>query len=394
MEPSPTTRLPSVSSLLSPPMSKPHDTFNTTPSKSPSTSYKREFTPDDKLAPLRHSSGDKMKTSPDIKMHMFPSPPVSPWQERLHKPERASQGHVRKSSDLKDPPLFAESETGSNNEEPLFHPRPVEPTDESITLHIKNHLNQFPDKFNKPRVEEYQLAVGFFSKIGIGSLYNRDPAAYLKRHREEEESTYYQTKRICAGPGVKAGRPVAIAPAPKPNKRAIKPITPKSTAPRVKRTPKNSPQYKMLDYEPKGRSTTPRQTGQKKEPDINYNAFKDYAPPPDTVDIDHHFPVDTIKHPTPLDLSNDPDRHLLREPEFRLASAIRLPVAQYLTQKRRIFQGRVEALQRGQEVFRKTNAQQACKVDVNKASTMWSGWEAVGWFDKHWFEQYKDDVIE
>ena len=31
--------------------------------------------------------------------------------------------------------------------------------------------------------------------------------------------------------------------------------------------------------------------------------------------------------------------------------------------------------------FRKTDSQKACKIDVNKASKLWSAYEKIGWFD-------------
>jgi len=37
--------------------------------------------------------------------------------------------------------------------------------------------------------------------------------------------------------------------------------------------------------------------------------------------------------------------------------------------------------------FRKTDAQQACKIDVNKASKLWTAFDKVGWFKKDFFLQ-------
>src|SRR4030095_11349090 len=80
-----------------------------------------------------------------------------------------------------------------------------------------------------------------------------------------------------------------------------------------------------------------------------------------------------------LDLSNDPDRHVLDPAEVGLAATLRLSCATYLCSKRRIFEARLNALRIGKE-FRKTDAQQACKIDVNKASKLWTAYEKVGWF--------------
>jgi hypothetical protein len=88
-----------------------------------------------------------------------------------------------------------------------------------------------------------------------------------------------------------------------------------------------------------------------------------------------------------LDLSNDPDRPLLAQNELSLAATLRLSCAIYLSSKRRIFEARVKALKIGKE-FRKTDAQQACKIDVNKASKLWTAYERVGLFDNKHFEQF------
>jgi predicted DNA-binding ribbon-helix-helix protein len=88
-----------------------------------------------------------------------------------------------------------------------------------------------------------------------------------------------------------------------------------------------------------------------------------------------------------LDLTNDPDRHMLHEAELNLASTLRLVCATYLCSKRRVFEARIEALKIGKE-FRKTDAQQACKIDVNKASKLWQSFEKVGWFNPEYFRQY------
>ena len=89
----------------------------------------------------------------------------------------------------------------------------------------------------------------------------------------------------------------------------------------------------------------------------------------------------------PRDLSHDPHRHLLHETELQLATNLRLSCAQYLTAKRRIFVSRVHC-ERIHKEFRKTDAQQACKIDVNKASKLWTAFEKVGWLDRSHIEGF------
>lgn len=300
--------------------------------------------------------------------------------------DKASPGGS--SSLVKDPVLYPESESfDSGSEPPLFPSEPLVPEKEDmITKHMAMHMQQLDQKINRPTREEYRLALSCVPKIG--ALYNRNPAAYMKRQREETEEMYWQTKRICARPGHKAA-PVTIAPAPKQTKRAINRATPvKAAIPRVKRIPKPSPMAKLMGYPDKGRSATPdRLPGMKRE-DVDYNALPDHAPPTSTLPsgnpkiLKADWPSSNI-----LNLSNDPDRNMLHEAEVNLAGTLRLSCATYLCSKRRIFEARLNALRIGKE-FRKTDAQQACKIDVNKASKLWSAFDKVGWFNKGYFEHF------
>ncbi|EPE06960.1 swirm domain-containing protein [Ophiostoma piceae UAMH 11346] len=88
-----------------------------------------------------------------------------------------------------------------------------------------------------------------------------------------------------------------------------------------------------------------------------------------------------------LDLSGDKLKHLLHSEELKLASALRLDCATYLTSKRRIFKRCYECILIG-KVFRKTDAQKACNIDVNKASKLWTAFYEAGWFSEHLFSQY------
>jgi len=89
----------------------------------------------------------------------------------------------------------------------------------------------------------------------------------------------------------------------------------------------------------------------------------------------------------PISLADDPHVHLLHPDEVSLAANLRLDCATYLTSKRRIFIRRLECYRIGKE-FRKTDAQQACKIDVNKASKLWQAFEKVGWLNEKWVMSY------
>lgn len=384
------TVLPSIASLMSPPETKPLDSFNRTPAKTPgsiSTVHLHEYSPE--------GIHDKMTkhTTPDQKLRVLPSPPVSPWMNKQIKTGRegyqvANRGNLQNGY-TRDPVLFGDADSFEGDEQPLFPVDSVKTTDDLIDQHMAMHMVQFKNKLNRPTRDEYRLALSCVPTIG--AQYNRNPGAYMKRCREETEDEYWQAKRICAQPGTKARTqipPVAIAPAPRPGKRAIKAATPKTPTQRVKRTPKASPMSKLMNYPPKGRaSETPERIPGAKREDVDYASLPDYSPPLSTLPNNPKILKADWASNNVLNLSVDPDRHLLHEAEINLAATLRLSCATYLCSKRRIFQSRLTALRIGKE-FRKTDAQQACKIDVNKASKLWTAYDRVGWFNPEYFRQY------
>ncbi len=132
-----------------------------------------------------------------------------------------------------------------------------------------------------------------------------------------------------------------------------------------------------------------RNTGTSTREDKDFASFPDTCPPlsslpsrPNSLKVEWKG--------APLDLSAEPHKHLLHPDEVLLASNLRLDCATYLTSKRRIFLARQECFRgtwgaaKGKKEFRKTDAQQACKIDVNKASKLWMAFERVGWFEESW----------
>ncbi|KAK6457195.1 uncharacterized protein RJT20DRAFT_37804 [Scheffersomyces xylosifermentans] len=110
----------------------------------------------------------------------------------------------------------------------------------------------------------------------------------------------------------------------------------------------------------------------------------DYSPDPQAT-----LPASNVKclriewKGQPMDLSQDPNILKLHPSEVILASILRLPVAVYLDSKRRLFFEKVQRLKTGKQ-FRRTDAQKACRIDVNKASRLFAAFEKVGWLeDKH-----------
>lgn len=294
--------------------------------------------------------------------------------------------------------LYASSDEGADSvmEHPLFPSTPTrKAAEELVTKHMAMHLHHFDSTVNRPTREEYLLALSCVPTLGRS--YNHNPGAYMKRAREETENQYWKAKRICAEPGTKAYMPkkakthinIAPAPAVRQSRKPVDRPAPATPVQRVKRTPKPSPAMKALAYPPNGRSETPefKAAGQKRPEDIDYNALSDFSPPVSTLQASPKTLKADWTSTNPLNLSTDPDRHMLHDTEVTLAATLRLTCATYLCSKRRIFEARLNALRIGKE-FRKTDAQQACKIDVNKASKLWTAFDKVGWFNKDFFLQH------
>ena len=384
------SRMPSISSLMSPPESKPLDSFSSSVKSQPPPATSRQQLDDSHcdMSPSKNSSTPENQT-----IRILLSPPVSPWTKNMDNNDGTSdkvERVAKNAGSIRDPVLYPDH----HHEEviPLFPSSPERLyAEELVNQHMACHMNQFEKKVNQPTRDEYLLALSFVSNVS--RAYNNNPGAYLKRVREESDTYYSQAKRICARPGVTSTPSIKIIPAVAP-KTARRPTTtvrpPKPPFTRVKRTPKTSPKDQLLELSDVGRSATPevRVTGQKRPEDVDYSILPDFCPSLTTLPAGNPKVLKTDwASNNPLNLSNDPDRHMLHEAEINLASTLRLSCATYLCSKRRIFEGRVKAFRIGRE-FRKTDAQQACKIDVNKASKLWMAYDKVGWFNRAHFQQH------
>jgi len=303
----------------------------------------------------------------------YASPPISPYDSQSQKENlECSDGGMR------DPQLFVHSDATSSFtlEGPLFPQEPVDPVAQNA---INKHMSS-PDFANlqcKPAREDYELAVSFVSTVF--QSYNKNPRAWYLQEREFDQR-YGRPTGIQKRPALKK-----LAPAPSSGPRRQKVALPR--LPRAPRAPKRTPVARVhdsFDVFPSSASPKPARPVTNRD-DTDYNALPDFSPSLDTLPKGNNKILKADWKGQVLDLSNDPDRHLLHEAELNLASTLRLTCATYLCSKRRIFQARVETLRIGKE-FRKTDAQQACKIDVNKASKLWQAYEKVGWFRRELFE--------
>jgi len=334
---------------------------------------------------------------------ILPSPPVSPWvgNNKSREVEIGSPTPKVSNDNAKDPVLYPPSESGTDHtSDPLFPPELSQPSqeDQLITSHIEVHKQQFEGKKNRPTFEEYKMALSCVSKVA--EEYNKNPGAWLKRERDFVEEQFRAVRRYKQQLKAPPRRQFKVlAPAPtytsdesptKIVKRTRVHRAPVQRTPRqpTMRTPKSTPKSTIFESfdspyytPPKPRNTEPRTE------DTNYEAIEDFCPPLDSLGGNTKgLKAEWKGQGLPLD--EDPDRHLLLPAEVQMASALRLSCAQYLTTKRRIFKAKVELLQQGVESFKKTHAQKAGHIDVNKASRLHTAYERVGWFNTEHFLKF------
>lgn len=370
--------LPPVSSLMSPPEAKPFESFN--PTFSPSTTPQAlSFNGNTRLQPI---SADQKRTQSEMDL---PSPPVTPYAgNKRQRSDTSEQIERNAAGDLSsDPVLFPRSDHGVDAiaDEPLFGPIP--PTAEVLVdQHISSHMESFKNKLNKPTRDEYLLALSCVPIVS--TQYNRNPAAWAKEERERLERQLVMMNRYRPRTLDKKLKTVV----PGPTRKHIVSQPRVQRTPRPKRTPRATPNQKTIDsFETPSLISKPARILGTNRDDTDYNSLKDYSPPLGTLGSNSKALKADWKGQM-LDLSKDPDRHLLSSAELNLAATLRLSCATYLCSKRRIFEARLKALNVGKE-FRKTDAQQACKIDVNKASKLWTAYERVGWFKPEHFQQYR-----
>lgn len=328
-------------SLMSPPEAIPHESFT--------------------HAPLEHPMDTQMKSLFSLAAPRFPiSPPVSPATKNL----KSIGGQELPPIVVRDPILYPQPEpqpTSSQLQAPLFTDDESLAAQRVVNEHVAARVPSLFREASPPRQSEYTLALEFKSQVARAFNMNR-------RHWLERERGYLQAVRS-------AKRYPKIAPANVRSHHASSGVR-KVAAVRPPKAPRPA----------RPARPTPDPTKKVVREDKDFLALPDYCPPLSSLpDKPNSLKVEW--RGAPLDLSDDPQAHLLDPDELALAGNLRLDCATYLTSKRRIFIKRIEALRIGKE-FRKTDAQQACKIDVNKASKLWQAFEKVGWLNPAWVAQY------
>jgi hypothetical protein len=302
--------------------------------------------------------------------------------------------------EVADPPLFPSSQSSTANAHVSLFPEPermdVDMADAAISAHIAKKAEEDPAA--RPTATEYKLITDTLLNRRFVSCvheeFEKDPKGwfvreqftnweYYKAQGPQKKGKMVSGKKVLTSPGAPY-RKIAPAPFGVVRKPRAAPL------PRIRNNPKpkrSSPPQRFFDDDFSVALMSPSVPKVPKAPtsrdDVDFEKIPDYSPPISTLP-NNPKALKTDWKGQPLDLSNDPHRHLLHDAEINVASTLRLTCAMYLCSKRRIFEARVHTLKIGKE-FRKTDAQQACKIDVNKASKLWTTFDKVGWFDSKYF---------
>ncbi|KAL4731059.1 hypothetical protein ACLX1H_000018 [Fusarium chlamydosporum] len=315
-----------------------------------------------------HDMGKPAPSKNDSGKHSMPmSPPISPY----NKPVSTVEAPIESPNTIKDPLLYPNDEAPSSpSQQPLFASAEIEETHNRI---IERHIRaraQSPATFARvslPKREDYGLVLSFKSQVMENFV--ADPRGWLRQERGYLLAQKAQGKRF---PKIMPAKPTKA-----PRQRGDRVQKPQPTPRPIRTHPPAGPSPGAGFVRPARRvSATPEPSRRAVAPnreDKDFDSLPDFCPPlsslpnkPNSLKVEWKG--------QPLDLSNDPNRERLHPDEVSLASSLRLDAATYLTSKRRIFERRLTCFRNNKE-FRKTDAQQACKIDVNKASKLWTAFD-------------------
>lgn len=137
---------------------------------------------------------------------------------------------------------------------------------------------------------------------------------------------------------------------------------------------------------PKSQKTAPYSQNHT-TPNVEWEKLPDYSPSYDMLPSGNNKCLKVEWKGSHMDLSSDPLKDKLHPAELYLAQILRLPCDLFLDSKRRLFMSKVERL-KNDLPFRRTDAQKACRIDVNKASRLYSAFEKVGWLNDSNFTNF------
>ena len=375
-----------VSALMSPPDAKLSDRFEVT------ECHDR----DEPLSPSlvrrdRDNGHDRAKLQkPSAIAAEPPSPPASPWA--THQRKSMDFGTVAsiepRDTHSQDPTLYPAID-GATQQQSLFpdESEPISSLARDNAYHFvrpKSRRDGRKRRYQCPTDEEFHQTLTL--RFNLHKSFNANPGSYLyKEYKEALQTLGSKRPRMTQVHEMHVKEP------------KVSVVVSRRSAPQTERTqtrkrplPDRNSDHKAAPSRTAAervRVAHTRAPSIKRPEDVDFESLADYSPPTLTLPNNNKaLKIEWSSH-NPLDLSNDPHRHLLHEAELSLASTLRLNCATYLCSKRRIFLKVRDAYQIGKE-FRKTDAQQACQIDVNKASKLWIAYDRVGWFKRDHFASY------
>ncbi|KAI1916560.1 hypothetical protein LOZ12_003028 [Ophidiomyces ophidiicola] len=348
----------SNSLFISPPNDTAH-TFDTNTSQPPHTSYSTAASQKEK-----QTATSSEVSSPSEMI----SPPITPFKKGDAMPQEGPAGPDNElAGSSKDPILFPiDQRPQETSDVPLFGP------DISVLAQRKTLATE---KQGTRRARPRKIC----GRSRVIEGFNRDPRAWLEFENKQLERMY--------------GKPVGRATNAKSKKSSPKTKVIQAKASgvqkpqhtmRTRKSTTQEPAEKPSPITPVKAAPKPRVIGTNRDV-TDYRSIVDYSPPISTLDTAKGFKAEWKGQM--LDLSEDPDREILHRDELTLAATLRLSCNSYLCNKRRIFVACINSF-RCRKDFRKTDAQQACKIDVNKASKLWLAFDRAGWFQPKYFTQY------
>ncbi|KAK7946035.1 uncharacterized protein PG986_010356 [Apiospora aurea] len=333
------------------------------------------------------------------------SPPISP-ETRMH--DNAFSPSVSPkttNTPCKDPILYPTRHDlliNSPPQRPLFAPDESVAAQRIVDEHVHARSQALFRQASPPQREDYELALFFKSQLledrRAGARHNQFRLHPILAAKPQPIRHHIQRVVKPAAPKAVKAASQHVKSAPQhshqhqqPQPQPQQQQQPPAPAPRPIRS--NPPPIRAVPAQPARvpKSPTPDASARRivapNREDKDFLSLPDICPPLSTLPASKSNSMKVDWKGAPIDLSADPHRDLLHPDELALAANLRLDCATYLTSKRRMFMKRLDCLRIGKE-FRKTDAQQACKIDVNKASKLWTAFDKVGWLEKHHVAPY------
>ncbi|TKA73130.1 hypothetical protein B0A55_06256 [Friedmanniomyces simplex] len=370
-------------------------------------------TPQDQIYDSFTPDGDKVEPGKKVALPISPESPV--LQSFASSASHPAQDDVlfpdNTQSDNQDPLFESHSEQSESQEQDIVVPPTASPVRPQKVIEIPNPAyvrgtQILLEPSHKAALSYYKdCMAGLESTRGAQRAAGTLPFPQLSSVQPRDPVSDQQVRLLSTRPLLT--RPAGVAKLKSPPKTAavkakttLKAALPKAATPekattpaRRSRTPRQRSNPNLQgatipgDDEKKHKRAAPSKNTAPKESDLHWREMDDFAPPLSSLDGSNRLKATWGPGTVPLDVHDEPDADCLSEIEMKVAATLRLKPVQYLANKRRIFNAKVESL-KANKSFTKTAAQNECNIDVNKASALWTAFDQAGWFERRWFEQY------